>query len=87
MHIVLTMLYLAGQATKQEADDVHWSPGETGQNIPYPVINIPFPAADALRQIRAARGERGGDGHDPRARRGGDHPRVSRGAEGRPPGK
>ena len=50
MHIVLTMLYLAGQATKQEADDVHWSPGETGQNIPYPVINIPFPGAGQCRE-------------------------------------
>ena len=47
-HYVICIL--SGQATKQEADDVHWSPGETGQNIPYPVINIPFPGAGQCRE-------------------------------------
>ena len=41
---------LSGQATKQEADDVHRSPGETGQNIPYPVLNILFPGAGQCRE-------------------------------------
>ena len=41
---------LSGQTTKQEADDVHRSPGETGQNIPYPVLNILFPGAGQCRE-------------------------------------
>ena len=50
------------------------------------VLRVAAGAADALRQVRAAGGERGGAQHAARRRRGRDRPRVRRGAEGRAAG-